>query len=56
MMADATDLIVDARGSFLIASATPSSGQRAINWVSADGSAGATTSSSTSPCSSRTIP
>lgn len=37
MIGDATDLIVDARGSFLIASATPSNGQRAINWISADG-------------------
>ncbi|HVS19261.1 MAG TPA: hypothetical protein VMT18_11720 [Planctomycetota bacterium] len=37
MIGDATDLIVDARGSFLIASATPSSGQRAVNWVSQDG-------------------
>jgi hypothetical protein len=37
MISDATDLIVDARGSFLIASATPSSGQRAINWIQPDG-------------------
>jgi len=37
MIGDATDLIVDARGSFLIASATPSSGQRGVNWVSSDG-------------------
>jgi hypothetical protein len=37
MIHDATDLIVDARGSFLIASATPSSGQRAVNWISDDG-------------------
>ncbi|NOT32462.1 MAG: hypothetical protein HOP15_18610, partial [Planctomycetes bacterium] len=37
MISDATDLIVDARGNFLIASATPSSGQRALNWVQGDG-------------------
>lgn len=37
MIADATDLIVDARGSYLIASATPSSGQRGVNWVQGDG-------------------
>ena len=37
MIGDATDLIVDARGSFLIASSTPSNGQRAVNWISADG-------------------
>ncbi len=37
MISDATDLVVDARGSFLIASATPSSGQRGLNWISADG-------------------
>ena len=37
MSSDATDLIVDARGSFLIASATPSSGQRGVNWVSSNG-------------------
>lgn len=37
MIGDATDLVVDARGSYLIASATPSTGQRGINWVSADG-------------------
>lgn len=37
MISDATDLIVDARGSFLIASATPSSGQRGVNWVQPDG-------------------
>jgi hypothetical protein len=37
MIADATDLIVDGRGSYLIASATPSNGQRAMNWVAADG-------------------
>jgi hypothetical protein len=37
MIGDATDLIVDARGSYLIASSTPSNGQRAVNWISADG-------------------
>lgn len=37
MISDATDLIVDARGSFLVASATPSSGQRAVNWIQPDG-------------------
>jgi len=37
MISDASDLIVDARGNYLIASATPSSGQRAVNWVQADG-------------------
>ncbi|HEX6882367.1 MAG TPA: hypothetical protein VF530_03240, partial [Planctomycetota bacterium] len=37
MILDATDLIVDARGSFLIASATPSSGVRAINWIQSNG-------------------
>lgn len=37
MLSEATDLIVDARGSFLIASATPSSGQRAVNWVGSNG-------------------
>lgn len=37
MISDATDLIVDARGSFLIASATPSSVQRAVNWIQSDG-------------------
>jgi len=37
MILDATDLIVDARGSFLIASATPSSGARAINWIQSNG-------------------
>jgi hypothetical protein len=37
MVADATDLIVDSRGNYIIASATPSSGQRAVNWVSSDG-------------------
>ena len=33
MVNDATDLIVDARGNYLVASATPSSGQRAVNWI-----------------------
>jgi len=37
MIGDATDMIVDASGNYLIASATPSSGQRAINWVSSSG-------------------
>jgi hypothetical protein len=37
MIQDASDLIVDARGNFLIASATPSSGVRAMNIVSEDG-------------------
>jgi hypothetical protein len=37
MIEDATDLLVDARGNFLIASATPTPGQRAVNWVSDDG-------------------
>ncbi len=36
MIQDATDLIVDARGNFLIASATPSA-VRAVNWISSDG-------------------
>jgi hypothetical protein len=37
MVAGVTDLLIDARGSYLIASATPSSGQRAINWIRDDG-------------------
>jgi len=37
MIRDATDLIVDARGNYLVASSSPSSGQRAINWIQADG-------------------
>ena len=37
MILDATDLEVDADGNFLIASSTPSSGQRAVNRVSPDG-------------------
>jgi len=37
MIAAPTDLIVDARGSFLTASATPTSGVRALNWIQADG-------------------
>jgi hypothetical protein len=37
MILDATDLIVDALGNYLIASATPTSGQRAVNWVQGDG-------------------
>jgi hypothetical protein len=37
MIGDATDMIVDSRGNYIIASATPSSGQRAVNWVSSDG-------------------
>lgn len=37
MIQDASDLIVDASGNFLVASATPSSGQRALNWISSDG-------------------
>jgi len=37
MIQDPTDLIVDGRGNFLIASATPSNGLRGINWVSSDG-------------------
>lgn len=37
MILDATDLIIDQDGNFLIASRTPSSGQRGLNWVSADG-------------------
>src|SRR5688500_112567 len=37
MIQDPTDLIVDARGSFLIASSTPTSGTRAMNWIAADG-------------------
>lgn len=34
---DPSDMIVDGRGSFLITSATPSSGQRAINWIQSNG-------------------
>lgn len=37
MIGDATDLAVDAQGTFAIASKTPSSGTRALNFVSADG-------------------
>src|SRR5687767_3175323 len=37
MILDATDLIVDARGNFVTASASPSSGQRAMNWIQSDG-------------------
>ena len=37
MIQDATDLIVDARGSYIIASATPSPNVRAMNWVSGNG-------------------
>jgi len=37
MIVDPTDLIVDARGSFLIASSTPTSGTRAMNWIASDG-------------------
>ncbi|HEX6886453.1 MAG TPA: hypothetical protein VF530_23960 [Planctomycetota bacterium] len=37
MIQDPTDLIVDARGSFLIASSTPTSGTRAMNWIASDG-------------------
>jgi hypothetical protein len=37
MIQDATDLVVDAHGTFLIASRTPSTGVRALNYVSSDG-------------------
>jgi len=37
LIQDPADLIVDARGSFLIASSTPTSGTRAIDWISSDG-------------------
>ncbi len=37
MIQDASDLIVDDVGNFLIASATPSNGLRAMNWISGDG-------------------
>jgi hypothetical protein len=37
MIQDASDLVVDASGNYLVASATPSSGQRALNWISSDG-------------------
>jgi len=37
MIQDASDLVIDASGNFLVASATPSSGQRALNWISSDG-------------------
>jgi hypothetical protein len=37
MIIDPTDLIVDARGSFLIASSTPTSGTRCMNWIAGDG-------------------
>ena len=38
MVKDVTDMILDASGNFLIASASPSDSKQAINWVSADGS------------------
>lgn len=37
MILDATDMVMDQDGNFLIASRTPSNGQRGLNWVSADG-------------------
>ncbi|RKY17092.1 MAG: hypothetical protein DRQ55_16600 [Planctomycetota bacterium] len=37
MIIDPTDLAVDEAGTFVIASATPSNGRRAINWVSPNG-------------------
>jgi len=37
LVGDITDMIVDATGNFLIASESPSAGQRAIDWVSANG-------------------
>jgi len=37
MIQDASDLVIDATGNFLVASASPSSGQRALNWISSDG-------------------
>ncbi|MEX1025650.1 MAG: hypothetical protein WD226_11300 [Planctomycetota bacterium] len=37
MIHDASALVIDQSGNFLIASQTPSSGQRGLNWVSADG-------------------
>ena len=37
MIQDATDMIIDAAGNYLIASSTPSNGLRAVNWVSASG-------------------
>lgn len=38
MMGNPTDMIVDENGSFLVASESPTSGTRALNWVSYDGS------------------
>lgn len=38
MIADPTDLIVDAAGNYVVVSQTPSSGFKAINWMSSDGS------------------
>ncbi|MBM3976992.1 MAG: hypothetical protein FJ299_08385 [Planctomycetes bacterium] len=37
MIQDATDLAVDSAGTYLVASRTPSSGVRALNWISANG-------------------
>ena len=37
MVLDPTDLMCDAAGNFLIASSTPSNGQRGLNWVSPGG-------------------
>ena len=37
MIASPSDLLVDANGTYLVASKSPSTGVRALNWVSADG-------------------
>jgi streptogramin lyase len=37
MIADPTDLLIDASGNYVVASQTPTSGSKAINWVSPDG-------------------
>src|SRR5207247_1508852 len=38
MISDPTDLLVDATGNFVTASQTPTSGTKALNWISSDGS------------------
>jgi len=38
MVLDPTDMICDDAGNFILASSSPSNGQRAVNWISADGS------------------
>lgn len=37
MVIDPTDFLCDSQGNFIIASSSPSNGQRAVNWVSSDG-------------------